>query len=367
MAKGNTRHMFPGGNTCKGFYSYYDHIMSQEQANRVFVVKGGPGTGKSTFMRRVADRFVKKGYDVEVMHCSSDPGSLDGVVVPGLHVAIMDGTAPHEVDPKNPGAIDETINLGEFWDTGKIERNREKIYGINLEIGKLFKRTYRYLAAAAHVYEDNSDIFRVAMDRQKAVMAANRIIKEHFEQDPVSEYGGGIRKLFATAVTPRGLRSFLPSILNVKKIVVLKSSPWNTTDEVISRIIEAARDRGFYTEVLYCGLFPEKPEHVVVPEKDLCVATSNKYHTVITTDRDVDDGENINLDEYLDNMTIEKEKDMIEYNRLEFEGLLNRAVMTLEQAKNLHDILEKYYIAGMDFDAVDECMERIIARMESMA
>jgi len=37
------------------------------------------------------------GYDVELFHCSSDPSSLDGVVMPGIGVALMDGTAPHMV------------------------------------------------------------------------------------------------------------------------------------------------------------------------------------------------------------------------------------------------------------------------------
>lgn len=89
--------MFPGGNTAVGFFSYYDYILPQEDAERIFVIKGGPGVGKSTFMKKAGRVFVKKGYDVEYMHCSSDPESLDGIVIPDLKAAMLDGTAPHVV------------------------------------------------------------------------------------------------------------------------------------------------------------------------------------------------------------------------------------------------------------------------------
>ena len=98
MPKGKIRHMFPGGNTSKGFFSFYNYIISQEEAKRIFILKGGPGVGKSTFMKKTANEMLERGYDVEFMHCSSDNNSLDGVVIPNIGVALIDGTAPHVVD-----------------------------------------------------------------------------------------------------------------------------------------------------------------------------------------------------------------------------------------------------------------------------
>lgn len=108
--KGAIKHVFPGGNTTKGFYSYYQYILGQEEATRIICLKGGPGVGKSTFMKTIGKKMVDSGYDIEFMHCSSDVNSLDGVVIPAIKIAILDGTAPHVVDPKNPGAVDEIIN-----------------------------------------------------------------------------------------------------------------------------------------------------------------------------------------------------------------------------------------------------------------
>jgi Adenylate kinase and related kinases len=99
---GTVRRMFPGGNTWRGFHSFYDQIIGPD-ARRVFILKGGPGAGKSTFMKWIADRLAAMGFDAEYHHCSADPASVDAVVFPSLRTALLDGTAPHVVDPPFPG------------------------------------------------------------------------------------------------------------------------------------------------------------------------------------------------------------------------------------------------------------------------
>ena len=156
------RHLFPGNNTSEGFFSYYAHILPQCEANRIFCLKGGPGVGKSTFMERIANRMAGEGYMIEYLHCSSDPESLDGIVIPALRVALIDGTAPHVVDPINPGAVDEIINLGEYWDQDGIARHRDDIIAIGAQVGQLFHRAYYYLAAAKCLMDDALALYSAA-------------------------------------------------------------------------------------------------------------------------------------------------------------------------------------------------------------
>ncbi|MCG9966733.1 ATPase [Pelotomaculum terephthalicicum JT] len=98
MANGKLTKLFPGGNTSLGFYSFYDHIIEKD-ATRVFILKGGPGVGKSTFMRKIGETMLEKGYDVEFHCCSSDNDSLDGIHIPAIRVAMIDGTAPQSEVP----------------------------------------------------------------------------------------------------------------------------------------------------------------------------------------------------------------------------------------------------------------------------
>ena len=98
---------FLGANSPAGFYSLYDQLIDPAEADAVFILKGGPGCGKSTLMKRVAAAAEERGLQVEYIRCSGDPDSLDGVVIPQLNsldaillpekkTAIVDGTAPHE-------------------------------------------------------------------------------------------------------------------------------------------------------------------------------------------------------------------------------------------------------------------------------
>mgnify|MGYP000390105215 CR=1 FL=1 len=94
MTDNRIRHMFPGNNTSQGFFSYFASILPQARAERIYCLKGGPGVGKSTFLKRIGKRMAQEGFDLEYLHCASDPNSLDALVIPALGVALIDGTAP---------------------------------------------------------------------------------------------------------------------------------------------------------------------------------------------------------------------------------------------------------------------------------
>ena len=90
---------FLGANSPGGFYSLYDQLIDPAEADAVFILKGGPGCGKSTLMRRVAALAQEAGEPVEYILCSGDPDSLDAILLPGKKAALVDGTAPHDTAP----------------------------------------------------------------------------------------------------------------------------------------------------------------------------------------------------------------------------------------------------------------------------
>jgi len=91
---GRVINYYAGGNTALGFYSFYESNL--KGLDRLFILKGGPGTGKSTLMKKIGQKWKDKGYDIELLHCSSDNNSIDGVIIPKLKVGVVDGTAPHD-------------------------------------------------------------------------------------------------------------------------------------------------------------------------------------------------------------------------------------------------------------------------------
>lgn len=91
---------FLGGNTPSGFYSLYHQLSDPERMRALYIIKSGPGSGKSTLMRRVERHAQAMGLETEEVLCSGDPDSLDAVILPQLGAAVVDGTAPQGVVPE---------------------------------------------------------------------------------------------------------------------------------------------------------------------------------------------------------------------------------------------------------------------------
>ena len=120
---------FAAANGYTGFRSDFDLIFNRKELTKLYVIKGGPGTGKSTLMRKVVDYATKTGIYCEGIFCSSDPNSYDGVILRDgdKSIAIADGTAPHVIEPKYPGAVEEIINLGVGFNTNNLVECRNEI------------------------------------------------------------------------------------------------------------------------------------------------------------------------------------------------------------------------------------------------
>ena len=56
-------HFFLGANSGEGFYSLYDQMLNG-QFDDLLILKGGPGCGKSTFMRRMGEAMERAGERV---------------------------------------------------------------------------------------------------------------------------------------------------------------------------------------------------------------------------------------------------------------------------------------------------------------
>ncbi|HHU89598.1 MAG TPA: ATPase [Clostridiaceae bacterium] len=365
MAEERVRHMFPGGNTPLGFYSYYKYIIDPEKANRIFILKGGPGTGKSTIMKRIGQDLAKQGYDIEFMHCSSDNNSLDGIVVPNLSVAIFDGTAPHVVDPIYPGAVDEIINLGEFWDEEGIIEAKEKIFETSKKIKDCFERAYGYLRAAYELMKDTEKVFKQALDRGKEEIFIHDINTELFGTDPPSNVPGKQRCLFASAITPKGLSAYLDSLCTGHRVIRLWAPAGCLTKNALESIKNEAVKKGYFTETYFCPMSPERIEHIVLPELRTSVLTANEYHDISDINRE--SVTTYYMNEFLNDSVILNFKQQLDFNRLYSDTITQKAVDCIAMAKAFHDELEKYYIKNIDFNQLNLLREKLMEKILSYA
>ncbi len=90
-------HRFFGTLLPRGNINYINELTCGFE-KRIFI-KGRPGTGKSTFLRKVNKRAMQMGYSTEIYHCSFDVNSLDMIIIRDLNLAVFDSTSPHEIYP----------------------------------------------------------------------------------------------------------------------------------------------------------------------------------------------------------------------------------------------------------------------------
>lgn len=137
---------FLGANSNQGFYSCYDTFCADDF---LWVIKGGPGCGKSTFMKLIAAAAEAENLDVQYVLCSADPDSVDGVYIPAWHVGYVDGTAPHVQEVRIPGAGGAYLDLGQFYNFSVLKHLRTAILENQRRYRLIYNDIYAKLATFA--------------------------------------------------------------------------------------------------------------------------------------------------------------------------------------------------------------------------
>lgn len=206
-----------GANTADGFVSKFDNILDKNKKGYTFVLKGGPGTGKSTLMKKIAKHFLDRGMRVEQFYCSSDTESLDAVRIVDKNICVTDGTAPHEQDASLPKVSGEIIDLGASIDGG-IKKYRNKINKLILKKQKCFKNAYAYLKLAGDIARN----FNKAKQMYFEIKEKRTLFFEYFESS-------GLRSLenknkFKTETLSSKNKAQFENLLNTEKnIIEIKS------------------------------------------------------------------------------------------------------------------------------------------------
>lgn len=146
---------FFGTNTMDGIVNEVPHLISELE--RVYHIKGRAGTGKSTFMKKIANACLAHGLDIEQYHCSFDSNSIDMVLVPDLSICLFDSTDPHAFDPED-AAREEIIDLYEIAVTpGTDEMYHKEITELTSSYKNYMKKGLQVLKLKGEAIIKNED------------------------------------------------------------------------------------------------------------------------------------------------------------------------------------------------------------------
>lgn len=351
---------FAGGNTARGFFSLYDQCL--EELDRIFILKGGPGTGKSTLIKNIGSKWVGKGYDIEYLHCSSDNQSVDGLIIPSLKIGIVDGTAPHVIEPKVPGAIEEYVNLGEAWDSDKLALQKDAILNLNEQISTAFQNAYQTFAKALKVHDEWEKIYIHNMDFEKANRLTEKLIQSFFSTANLNK-SAKVKHRFLGAATPKGAVDFVPNLTEeVAKRYFIKGRPGSGKSTMLKKLAAEGELRGFDVEIYHCGFDPHSIDMIIFRELGIAIFDSTAPHEYFPSR----EGDEI-IDLYgdiIDGRTDDMFAEKIAILSKSYKEKMKEAIAYLAQAKSLRDQLEKIYIEAMDFSVVTAYKEKIDAEIE---
>lgn len=341
---------FLGGNTPSGFYSLYHQLSDPRRFRAVYIIKSGPGSGKSTLMRRVERHAQAAGLETEEVLCSGDPDSLDAVIIPALGAAVVDGTAPHVLEPCCPGAVDRYIDLSGFYDRAGLQPIKEDIMAATAEYQGHYKRVYRCLGAAGELRRDVNELLAVPAVQQKLAKRAAGIIGRELKKPGGA---GGADQRFLSAVTHKGALTLWGTVEAQAGRVYELADSSGLAHHLLNPILTAGLAAGHRAVACPDPMAPDRLAHLIFPDLSLAFVTSTPEapwpHRAYRR---------LRLDAMVDADACRAAKPRLRFTRRVAAALTEEAVAGLAQAKAAHDKLERLYNPYVNFDGVMETADR---------
>ena len=335
---------FLGANTPGGFYSLMDKLLDPAQARAIYILKGGPGCGKSTLMKELGARAEAAGQRCEYIWCSGDPDSLDGLILPDLAVAIADGTAPHVIEPKYPAAVESYVNLGECYDRAALAGEKGKIMALTAAYQGQYRRAYRCLKGAGQLLEDNLELLETPELREKIHKRAKGIIAREI---PKRGPGGEVTERFLSAVSCKGQVCLFETVeAQCDRVYALMDS-YGLGHVLLEDLLGAAVERGHRAVVCADPMAPRRIQHLLLPDLGVGFVTSTAAVPYPGSPY-----RRVRLDAMADQELLRRCRGRVRFTRKVAEALVEEGTQTLAQAKELHDQLEAVYNPHVDFDRV---------------
>lgn len=343
--KKTIKEFFAASNSYSGFISYFYKIFNPSEYEKIFILKGGPGTGKSSFMKSVSNKFEDTELACKKILCSSDPDSLDGLIIENNEkkIAILDGTAPHATDPKFPGTIEKIINLGDSWNEHFLSASKENIIKFTNLKQEHYKNAYRYLSIAGLCvkYVDevinasiNADIEEVISDIFTDTEKENGTVETML----ISSFGR--RGFYETA----GLGSCAEREINIVGI-------YGSEYCFMKKITDEIERRSLNFIISPSPLDKEKTDAVYIFQNNTSVSVGNKRYS--------ENSKIIDTSKYIDIKLLDKNRNLLETLYKEREAMLWCATDEFKKASDMHFETEKIYTAAMNFKKNKKLEEKV--------
>lgn len=337
---------FMGGTSAKGFQTKFSDIINKP-GYFTYILKGGPGTGKSTLMKKVLKHFSDS--DNDLYYCSSDISSLDAVVIHDQKAIVVDGTSPHIFNPVYPGISQTLVDLGSCWDRSKLINKEREILRCFKENAAYHRRAKCYVTALTGINDSIYDQASAALNLDEL----SRIAEELSSFLPDNSSPGSCNYQQLSAITSAGYFTERPSA----NVFALNDPYYAAGSIILGMLKNLLVKKGQDIVISECHMFSNPlTEHIYIPQRKLLISHVNPLNKL--------DYE-ISLDctsfySILNTEELCRSQDFAL-------SLEKETAYSIGYALDIHDDLESYYIDALNFDSLNLLTEELIESISAQA
>lgn len=343
------RAYFLGGSGPNGFVTAFP---SEQKESYGILLKGGPGTGKSTLMKKLAAAFPDE--RVSVYHCASDPRSLDAVVFDERGVYVADATAPHEQSTPLPYVTGELCDLAQGLDAETLKADRDavlRLYRQNQDAHALARQCYAGQAAMEAVI---GSVGKRALLKEKLAGYAKRFTKRIIQGK--AEKTGALYHRQCTAATPSGQLTLIPEQFQQ---MILHDPCMTAAPALLAELAAYAVKNGYTAECTASLILPDAPlTAVILPEQQLAVIAAPAF-----TEHSAAHTAAVEMKRFYAPELLRAERTLLRFCRKAADTSAQRITALLQEALSVHDALELYYIRALDTGYLNAAADALIARI----
>lgn len=350
--QGTLRYVLTSSYTHRGFHTFIPGLL--QGLKRVYILKGAPGSGKSSFIRFIGEHMSEQGYEVEFWISAVDAVSPDGVYIPQLNAAVINGSLSLPIDPRYPGVRDVLINLEEFWDEQKIDGQQAEIIELVDQMESCLQQVTAQLQEAAAIYEEAKDIYASCVDEAQL----QELIGELADQ--ILKNGALERHYFARAFTADGLVNYMNEVsAECKRRYIFKGPVGSGKTYIIEALVQQARRKGYRLEYYHCGLQPDKVDMVIISDLQVALIKAGEMDFLLRPWDVV-----IDVGDYLTAGDTEEFRARYSEEIRRYEAYLWNAQQEMEKFNDASRRMKKIFTSATDFARLEGRIQEVLLEMK---
>lgn len=337
---------FVSGYTGRGLVNYLP--LMADALDKVIVLEGYPGLGKSTILRRLGLALKERGFYVQFWLSPLDPAYLEGIYIPQRRTVVVDGELKKEL---GTGHLVKSvaINLKSY------RRKRSELPG-SQDIEKWEEQRSQLLSRLMAILKEAGEcrnrfpVYEKSFGRD-TLLALARLMAANIRKNRQEE-----AHYYAQALTSQGLVDYTEDVTRECRFrYIIEGTSVMDCTVLLQEIAEIFKRNG--CSVSYYHSFVDPGEIDMVILESLRTAVING--TTVRTSRRPGD-QHLNLSEYSGiNEPVAQRLEHIEAER-QYQNLVLAALEILKEMKNAEERLGSAVARDVDFDGLDALCDLLV-------